>query len=86
MYVKQGLDWSDSSPLNISSVYNMIFNMQCTYHVNLLVLFVLFPRLFQALLMLALDMMDDNDDNSNGAQGKTSIPQYYTKSVLKPVC
>ena len=30
---------------------------------DLLVLLVLFPRLFQALLTLALDMMDDDGDD-----------------------
>ena len=57
-----GLDWSNSSPLNISSIWHRIFNTQCTYHVILLLLLVLFLRLFQALLMLALDMMDDDND------------------------
>ena len=47
-----GLDWSDSSPLNVSSTWHVIFNMQYTYHVILLVSLVLFPRLFQALLTL----------------------------------
>ena len=30
---------------------------------DLLVLLMLFPRLFQALLTLTLDMMDDNDSD-----------------------
>ena len=56
------LPYGNYSPLNISSVQQVIFNMQCTNHVILLESFVLFLRLFQALLMLALDMMDDDND------------------------
>ena len=39
----------------------MIFNTQCTYHMILLVSLVSFPRLFQALLTLTLDITDDDD-------------------------
>ena len=28
----ESLDWTDSSPLNVSSIWHMIINTQCTYH------------------------------------------------------
>ena len=59
-----GLDWDctrASSPMKVSLIRYMIFNRQCTYHVISLVWLALFSRLFRALLMLVLDMMDDND-------------------------
>ena len=30
----QELDWSDSSPLNVLSIWHLIFNTQCTYQFN----------------------------------------------------
>ena len=52
----------------------MIFNIQCTYHMIMLVLLVLFLRLFQALLMLALDMMDDDDNIVMEREPKERLP------------
>ena len=48
--------------MKVSLMRHLIFNTQGTYRVISLVWLALFPRLFQALLMLVLDMMDDNDD------------------------
>ena len=56
----------------------MIFNKQCIYHVILLVSsLVLFSRLFQALLTLALDMTDD-DDNIVMESPKGRLPSLNT--------
>ena len=48
--------------MKVSLIQYVIFNTQGAYHMISLVWLALFPRLFQALLTLVLDMMDDNDN------------------------
>ena len=63
--LKQGLDW-DWTGFTFERIVNTthdFFIMQSTYHVILLVLLVLFLRVFQVLLTLALDIMNDANDD-----------------------
>ena len=66
----------------------MIFNTQCNISHDLLVrMLVLFLRLFQALLTLTLDTMDDNDDivMESPREDFPPLDATYSLSVLKPV-
>ena len=67
------LDWSDSSPLNVLSIQYMMYISR-----DLLVSLVLFPRLFQALLTLTLDMMDDDDDDIVMESTREDFPSLDT--------
>ena len=56
---------------------------------DLLVLLVLLLRLFQALLTLTLDMMDDDGNDivmESPREDFPSLDAIHSLSVLKPVC
>ena len=74
--LKEGVNWSDSSICkHVVNMARNFLNMQGTYISHdftahgtaclfpRLFQTCLFPRLFQTLLMLALDMMDDNNNS-----------------------